>query len=64
MSCKINQLEADIKMLQDRLIERTAIFLKRDIEQALEINELKEEIKKLQKRQRQPEYIEEDRRYK
>ena len=49
MSCKINQLEADIKILQDRLIDRSATFLKRDVEQTLKIRDLENEIKELQK---------------
>ena len=47
MSCKINQLEADVKMLLERLMNRTEIFLKRDVEQTLKINELKNKIKEL-----------------
>ena len=47
MSCKINQLEADIKMLQDRLIERTATYEAKDIKQVKRIQELENIIIKI-----------------
>jgi hypothetical protein len=37
---KILELEADVKMLQDRLIERTAAYEAKDIRQVKEIQRL------------------------
>ena len=47
MSCRINQLEADIKMLQDRLIDRTAAYEAKDIKQVKRIQELENIIIKI-----------------